>query len=483
MVNPIDNQSGYGTFSEGSSARGDANVSSMNRPRSQPSDVAREKMQTMSTHEDHAQSGRYDVIVVGGGPAGMMTATVAAEAGKRVLLLEKNSSLGKKLNISGGGRCNITNAEYDRRTLLSHYDAAANFLHSPFAQFDVEDTFTFFESRGLPLKVEDRKRTFPSSDKASDVTAVLIKSMKAAGVKVVLDCGVTSLNRKGDNIQSVSTTQGEFRADSYVVATGGLSRPETGSTGAGFGWLKGLGHTVRQPSPGIVPLATKEKWVEKLAGKSISGRATFFLDGKRQFRAEGRILFTHFGLSGPTILNSAAKVGELLKSGSVTAEIDLFTGLDEGTCDKQLVALLDLHKNKALKTVLKEWLPGGLSQLANVLMPDLDTDVKVHSFSRDDRKKLVKLVNSVPLTISHLMGFDRAVVADGGVDLREIDMKTMRSRLIDNLLIVGDLLDIKRPSGGYSLQICWTTGFVAGRAIAEVVHPVGFEPTTFSSGN
>lgn len=420
----------------------------------------------MNKLEKHTSSGQYDVLVIGGGAAGMMAATVAAEAGRRVLLLEKNSSLGKKLNISGGGRCNITNAETDTRVLLSHYGKAANFLHSPFAQFGVNETFNFFENRGLPLKVEARGRAFPISEKASDVTAVFIKALKHGKVEIVFNCGVTSLNRKDNQIVSVSTTQGDFRAKSYVVATGGMSRPETGSTGAGFGWLKSLGHSVRQPSPSIVPLATKEKWVEKLGGKSVDGRVTFLLEGKRQFKIEGRILFTHFGLSGPTILNSAARVGDMLESGRVTAEIDLFPGVDDGECDRQLVALLELHKNKSLKTVLREWLPAGLGQLPNMLLPTLDTEVKVHSFSREDRKKMVRLVKAVPLTISHLMGFDRAVVADGGVDLREIDMKTMRSRLIDNLLVVGDLLDVNRPSGGYSLQLCWTTGFVAGRSLA-----------------
>jgi predicted Rossmann fold flavoprotein len=421
----------------------------------------------MNAPEKRSSSSPYDVLIIGGGAAGMMAATVAAEAGNRVVVLEKNSSLGKKLNISGGGRCNITNAEYDSRVLLAHYGKAANFLHSPFAQFGVKETFEFFENRGLPLKVEARRRAFPVSQKASDVTAVFIKALKRGQVEIVFNCGVTSLNRKDNQIRSVSTTQGEFTATSYILATGGMSRPETGSTGAGFGWLRSLGHTVRLPSPSIVPLATKEKWVEQLGGKAVEGRVTFLLDGKRQFRTEGRILFTHFGLSGPAILNSAAQVGDLLQLGKVTAEIDLFPRLDAGACDRQLVALLELHRNKAIKTVLKEWLPGGLWQVPVLLLPAMDTEVKVHNFSRDDRKRLVSLVKAIPLTISHLMGFDRAVVADGGIDLREIDMKTMRSRIISNLLVVGDLLDIERPSGGYSLQLCWTTGFVAGRTVVN----------------
>lgn len=421
----------------------------------------------METPGKNPPTRQVDVLVIGGGAAGMMAATIAAEAGKRVVILEKNDALGKKLNISGGGRCNIANAEFDTRLLLQHYGKAANFLHSPFAQFGVRETFAFFEERGLPLMVEARKRAFPVSEHATDVTAVFAKALKKGRVETVFNCGVTSLDRKGNRIESVSSTQGKFTAMSYVLATGGRSRPETGSTGAGFGWLRAMGHTVRQPSPSIVPLATKEKWVAKLGGKTVEGRVTFLLDGKRQFKTQGRVLFTHFGLSGPTIMNSAAQVGELLQSGNVTAEIDLFPNLDEGACDRQLVALLDLHKNKALKTVLKEWLPAGIWQLPMILLPTMDTEVKVHSFGKEDRKQLVGLVKAIPLTISHVMGFDRAVVADGGVDLREIDFKTMRSKLIENLLVVGDLLDINRPSGGYSLQLCWTTGFVAGRALAD----------------
>lgn len=423
----------------------------------------------MTSLQKYASPIRYDVLVIGGGAAGMMAATIAAEAGSRVLLLEKNSSLGKKLNISGGGRCNITNAETDRRLLLANYGEAANFLHSPFSQFGVQDTFTFFENRGLPLQVEARNRAFPVSQNASDVTAVFRNALEHAKVDVVFDCGVTSLKTEDNRIVSVSTTQGVFEADTYILATGGKSRPETGSTGAGFGWLKSLGHTVRQPSPGIVPLGTKEKWVERVGGKTVEGRISFSLDGKRQFKTDGRILFTHFGISGPTILNSAGQVGELLQKGKVTAEIDLFPRLDHGALDKELVSMLEQHKNKALKTVLKEWLPGGVSQLVTILLPDLDIEVKVHSFARDDRKKLVSLVKAIPLTITQLMGFDRAVVADGGVDLREIDMKTMGSKLIDNLFVVGDLLDVNRPSGGYSLQLCWTTGFVAGRSAADAL--------------
>ncbi len=405
----------------------------------------------------------YEVLVIGGGAAGMMTAIVAAEAGKKVILLEKNSQLGSKLAITGGGRCNITNAEFDNRTLLAHYGPAADYLYSPFAQFTVKETMAWFEDGGLKLSTQAKNRVFPDSEKAEDVVRFLQLRLRQARVTVKLGCQVNSIQQADGRIIGVHTSLGNIKAASYVLACGGLSRPETGSTGDGFKWLEKLGHSVRQPTPSIVPIAVSERWVRHLAGKTVSSRVYVWLDGKQQFRIDGRILFTHFGLSGPTILNSAAKIGELMEAGKVQLTLDLFPDLDHGACDRKLVELFDTHKNKELKTVLKEWLPDGLSTLPKLAMPNLLLETKIHSVSKEQRKELVHFVKAVPLTVSHLLGFDKAVVADGGVSLKEIDMRTMRSTSMQNLLVVGDLLDIKRPSGGYSLQLCWTTGFVAGK--------------------
>lgn len=405
----------------------------------------------------------YDVIVIGGGASGMMAAGRAAEKGKRVLLLEKNAKLGAKLAITGGGRCNITNAEEDERIFLSKYGAADKFLHSAFAQFGVQDTFSFFESRGLPLKVEAYKRAFPATERASDVVAVLSAYLAKGKVEVRTSVAVKNLVTTDGFIERVQTSAGDFFAHSFILATGGVSHPETGSTGDGFAWLTGIGHTITKPTPTIVPLKVKEGWVKKLAGVSLPlMKVTFLVDGVKKFSKTGPLLFTHFGVSGPTILNSAGKVSDLFQEGIVTAALDLFPGMDAGALDRKVTELFDANKNKVLKNVLKELVPPGTTETLLSLVPSIDPETKVHSVTKESRKQLVELMKRVPMTITGLMGFDRAVVADGGLPLTEVDTRTMRSLRYKNLFITGDLLHIKRPSGGYSLQLCWTTGHLAG---------------------
>ena len=405
----------------------------------------------------------YDVLVIGGGASGMMAAICAAEKGKRVLLLEKNAQLGAKLAITGGGRCNITNAEDDTRLFLSKYGAADKFLHSAFAQFGVRETFSFFESRGLPLKVEAQKRVFPVSERAPDVVAVLEKQLAEKKVEVRTGIAVRTIIAAHGRIEKVQTSVGDFSANSYILATGGVSHPETGSTGDGFSWLTDLGHVTAKPTPTIVPLKVKDGWVKKLAGTSIPAmKITFFVHGAKKFARTGALLFTHFGISGPTILNSAGKVADLLQEGSVTAALDVYPEQDIGTLDRKFTELFDANKNKLLKNVFKDIAPPGTSDVLLALLPHIDPDTKVHSVTKEARRQIVELLKHVPMSITGLMGFDRAVVADGGLSLSEIDTRTMRSRLYENLFVTGDLLHIQRPSGGYSLQLCWTTGYVAG---------------------
>jgi predicted Rossmann fold flavoprotein len=405
----------------------------------------------------------FDVIVVGGGASGMMAAARCAERGKKVLLLEKNRELGKKLKITGGGRCNITNAEYDIRALLKNYGEAEQFLYSSFSQFGVKETFDYFSNRGLPLVIQARKRAFPHTEKALDVFKVLEKNLKNGQVTIRTGSQVTKIQKDGNKISGIQVGKEVYTARSYILATGGASHPETGSTGIGFEWLKGLGHTVKSPTPTIVPIAVEDDWIKSLSGISIpSMKITFYADGIKKFSKTGKILFTHFGLSGPLILNSAGKIGDLLEGNIVTAKIDLFPDLDELKLEKKILKVFDDNKNKMFKNILGELVPNGTTKAILTLLENIDPDTKVHSVSREARKYLIGRLKALPVTITGLMGFDRAVVADGGVDLAEIDTKTMHSKIFDNLFITGDLLHIKRPSGGYSLQICWTTGYVAG---------------------
>lgn len=408
----------------------------------------------------------YDLIVIGGGPSGMMCAGRAAELGARVLLLERNDELGKKLKITGGGRCNITNAEFDVRAFLAHFPKAKEFLFSPFSQFSAKDTFTFFEKKGLPLVTEARDRVFPRSQKAMDVFRVMERYVKKHNVRVRFGARVALIKQKDGGGFSVKTTTGEkFLAHTVAIATGGVAAPETGSTGDGFKILRLLGHTINTPNPNIVPLKTDAKWVYKLSGVSLSFmKLSFMQNGKAKIKKTGKVLFTHFGISGPLVLNSSYEVRELLEAGAVEAAIDLFPDTDDGDLDRKVRNLFEKHKNKKMKNVLPELLPKAKKVAETILaLPDIDLmEREVHSVTREERKKLVKKMKALTFPITGTLGFDKAVITDGGVVLKEINFKNMTSRLHPNLYLLGDILNINRPSGGFSLQLCWTTGFVAG---------------------
>lgn len=406
---------------------------------------------------------QYDVIVIGGGASGMMAAGRAAARGRKVLLLEKNRHLGEKLAITGGGRCNICRAEEDVHRLLPHFGDAERFLYSPFSQFGVADTFAFFTALGLPLKVEAQQRAFPASDQAGDVVRVLKKYMQAGGVTVRAPAEVQDFIVEAEKIVGVKINDATLTAESYILATGGKSHASTGSTGDGFRWLSKLGHEVKDPTPTVVPLAVRDAWIKSLAGVAIDAvKITFFVGGKKRLAVKGRILCTHFGLSGPLILNTAGQVADMLHDGAVTAAIDVFPQFDLGALDTYVTKIFDDNKNRDLKNVMKVIAPTGAAPAVLTLLPKIDQNKKVHSISKAERKMIVNLLKALPVNVTGLMGFERAVVADGGVVLNEIEGKTMRSRQHPNLFVTGDLLHISRPSGGYSLQLCWTTGWVAG---------------------
>lgn len=398
----------------------------------------------------------------------MMAAARAAECGKKVLLLEKNPTLGKKLLITGGGRCNLTNNKTNNRTMLAKYKGNDKFLFSAFAQFNVESTLQFFHSRGMETKEENEGRIFPVSNSAQSVWDVLVHYLKESGVTVQTNAPVSSI--VVDEKKLFCVTLGDktkIMGSSVILATGGVSRPETGSTGEGFDWLAKLGHTIIANDFALVPISLKDAWAKKLGGVTLKDiKLTIYQNEQKQSVHKGKLLFTHVGISGPTVLNMSREVGELLKYGPVVIMLDLLPHLDHALLKAQLQELLIGESNKLIKNTLPKIIPSAL--VAPLLeIAGIDENTPNHSVSSEDRKKMVQLFKAVPLQVKGLLGSDKAVVSSGGVDLREVDFKTMQSRIIPNLYLVGDVLNIDRPSGGYSLQLCWTTGYVAGSHAAE----------------
>ncbi|MES2216604.1 MAG: aminoacetone oxidase family FAD-binding enzyme [Patescibacteria group bacterium] len=412
----------------------------------------------------------WDLAVIGGGPAGMMAAGRAAQRGLKVILLEKNEGLGKKLLITGGGRCNVTNGEYDDRVLLAKFKDSAKFLFSAFSQHSVQESMDFFHSKDMPTKEENDKRIFPLSNTAKSVWEVMVKYMKDGKVTVRSDAAVARfVQSTPGHIDALHLKNGEvITARSFVLATGGKSHPETGSTGDGFKWLEKMGHTVIEPSVSLVPITASDSWVHKLSGFSLpNAKVTLFQNGVKQggknASKKGKVLFTHVGLSGPAILNMSSEIGELLKYGEVILSLDLLPEHDYATLNAALQKLFAKDSNKMFKNAISALIPSSLIP-AVLEKSNIDPETPLHSVTREERLLLVKVLKDMHIHPTGLLGTDKAIITSGGIALEELDFKTMRSKRIDNLYVVGDLLNIDRPSGGYSLQLCWTTGWVAGNA-------------------
>ena len=405
----------------------------------------------------------WDVAIIGGGPAGMMAAGRAAELGANVILIEKNESLGKKLLITGGGRCNVTNAEFDNRKLLEKFKENGKFLFSAFSQFSVKDTLHFFNSRGMPTKVENENRVFPTSNSSTSVLNTLISYMKEGGVTIITNSPVSEIKNDEKSIASIVLENGEeIFAKSFVIATGGKSYPKTGSTGDGFVWLKKLGHTIIKPDSALVPVNIHDEWVKSLPGVTLPDiKISLFQDDKKVESKKGKILFTHFGVSGPTVLNMSRKINELLPYGDVFISLDILPQFDFSSLNTELQKLFKDNSNKKFKNAFSDLIPSAL--ISPVLeISKINGDTFCHSITRDERIKLMHILKDMRMQVESLMSPENAIVSSGGVELKEVDFKTMRSNLFSNLYLTGDILNINRPSGGYSLQLCWTTGFVAG---------------------
>lgn len=404
------------------------------------------------------------IVVVGGGPAGMMAAICAAEQGSAVTLLEPNERLGKKLNITGKGRCNVTN-NADLETLLANTPKNGKFLYSAFSRFDGRDAMAFFEKLGVPLKTERGNRVFPVSDRAFDISAALERRLKALHVALVRDRAV-SLLIAGGTARGVVGGKDRYPADAVILATGGVSYPATGSTGEGHRMAAEAGHTVTPLQGSLVPLREKGNLCSKMQGLSLRNVSlTAFENNKKIYTDFGELLFTHFGVSGPLVLSASAHMRHFDKK-TYRLEIDLKPALDEQTLDRRLLLDFEKHANSDFHNALGDLLPQKMIPVA-VDLSGIPPHQKVHEVTREQRRSLLQLLKHFPVEVAGLRPVTDAIVTSGGVKVSEINPTTMESRLVKLLYFAGELIDVDAYTGGFNLQIAWATGRAAGIAAAQ----------------
>ncbi len=409
----------------------------------------------------------FDVAVIGGGPAGMMAAGRAGECGAKTILLEKNKILGAKLLLTGKGRCNITNAELDIKKLSQQYKESKNFLLSVFNIFGVKETINFFESKKLKLKTERGQRVFPVSDSAEHVLKVLFLYLRENNVVIAKNIGVHRLSIKNNEVKKIILTNKKaIYAKNIIVATGGLSYPVTGSTGDGMRWAKKIGIEIIKPSPALTPVKVKEDWVKDLQGLSLKNVNITLKQGDKKIKKFGECIFTHFGLSGPVIIDLSKEINKMLEEGETKICIDLKPALTDKQLDERIIRDFNKYNNKMLKNALFDLLPQKLiPQVIN--LSKVNPNKKVNEIKKEERKNITNIIKNIELTVRSLMGFEMAIITSGGVSLSEINQKTLRSKKINNLYFSGEVLDIDGPTGGFNLQICWSTGYIAGESAAK----------------
>ncbi len=404
-------------------------------------------------------------IVIGGGAAGMMAAFSAAKHGHQVVLLEKNEKLGKKVFITGKGRCNITNA-CEVEVLFQNVMTNPKFLYTSFYTFDNNAVVELLSEYGCATKVERGDRVFPVSDHSSDVIAALTRALKAQNVKVCLNTNVAELCTENDAITGVKLSDGEvFKADAVIVCTGGLSYPSTGSTGDGYAFAKAVDMEVTEPKPALVPLECKEDWCKELMGLSLRNVEVKVADGKKKlFQEFGEMLFTHFGVSGPLMLSLSSHYVKKYYGEELPITIDLKPALSVEQLDKRVLRDFEGNINKQFKNAVSDLFPSKLVPVM-ISLSGIHPEKKVNEISREERQYFVHLIKHLPLTITGTRSFHEAIITQGGIKVKEINPSTMESKKISGLYFAGEVLDLDAVTGGFNLQIAWSTGYLAGASI------------------
>lgn len=404
------------------------------------------------------------VVVIGGGPAGMMAAIYASEK-YHVTLIEKNNKLGKKLFITGKGRCNITNNK-DISEFFDYIPVNSNFLYSSLYSFTNENTKEFFQRLGVELKVERGDRLFPKSDKSSDIIKAFEKELQSKNVKIMLDsCVKKIVSQDKKIIKVILQDNSEINGDYFILASGGLSYPQTGSTGEVLSFAEELGHNIITPRPSLVPIEVKEAWIKELQGLSLKNVSFSIKDekGKVLYKDFGEMLFTHFGISGPIVLSGS---GTINKRSNLKAVINLKPALSEEELDKRIQKDFDKYNNKDFKNSLNDLLPQKLIEKI-VQLSGIDENKKVNSITREERKTLVHLLQNFELSIKGLRPITEAIITSGGINVKEIDPSSMKSKIINNLYFAGEMIDVDAYTGGFNIQIALSTGYLAGISVGE----------------
>jgi len=401
----------------------------------------------------------YDGIVIGGGPAGLFAAITAAQNGSRVLLLERNDRLGRKLLITGKGRCNVTN-NCDEQEILRNIPRNGRFLYSALAAMPPQSVMKFFEDRGCPLKTERGNRVFPVSDKAQSVLDCLKNELRRLHVTVRTGRVQEILTENGQ-VSGVRTESERFSANWVILATGGLSYPTTGSTGDGFAMAKALGHTVTPTEGSLVPLETAGSDCQDMQGLSLRNVGVKLLNekGKVLYKDFGELLFTHFGVSGPTVLSASCHL-----KGTCRLILDLKPALDEGKLDARILRDLEMYQNRSMENALTDLLPHSMIPVV-LRRLEIDADMQANSLTKQKRRALVELLKAFPIEITGKRPVSEAIITSGGIKVSEIDPRTMASKLVPGLYFAGEIIDCDAYTGGFNLQIAWSTAYAAGMAV------------------